>query len=123
MIEPDDVDLTIVSDHGDTMTERRQIPAGEFKAKCLKLMDEVRETGEELVITKHGKPVAKLVPIVEEVRKPLFGFMKGSVKIMGDIVSPALDPDWEEEWLRRWDEQLADTGEREKPEEPGKPEQ
>ncbi len=41
----------------------KRIPAGEFKAKCLKLMDEVNATGEELVITKRGKPVARLVPI------------------------------------------------------------
>ena len=111
MSEPGDLDMTIVSDHGDTMTERRQIPAGEFKAKCLKLMDEVRETGEELVITKHGKPVAKLVPIAEEVRMPLFGCLKGSVKILGDIVSPALEEDWEEKWLKKWDERLAEDRE------------
>jgi prevent-host-death family protein len=39
-----------------------QIPAGEFKAKCLKLMDQVARSGVPIVITKHGKPVAKLVP-------------------------------------------------------------
>ncbi len=45
------------------MTETLEIPAGEFKAKCLKLMDQVRESGKEIVITKRGKPVAKLVPL------------------------------------------------------------
>lgn len=53
--------------------------AGEFKAKCLKLMDRVRETGVEYVVTKHGKPVAKLVPFNENARPSFFGSLKGSV--------------------------------------------
>lgn len=57
----------------------RRIAAAEFKAHCLELMDRVRETGTEYVITKHGRPVAKLVPVVEGRRPPLFGSMKGSV--------------------------------------------
>jgi prevent-host-death family protein len=56
-----------------------RIAAGAFKARCLELMDRVRETGAEYVITKHGRPVAKLVPVVEAVRQPLFGSMKGTV--------------------------------------------
>ena len=63
-----------------------EIPAGEFKARCLKLMDEVREQRREIVITKRGRPVAKLVPIDEA--PALFGAMKGSVTILGDIVAP-----------------------------------
>lgn len=55
------------------------IAAAEFKATCLELMDRVRETGAEYVITKHGRPVAKLVPVVESARQPLFGSMKGTV--------------------------------------------
>ena len=62
------------------------IPAGEFKAKCLKLMNEVRQRRETIVITKRGTPVAKLVPVEESRPKPLFGFLKGSVIIRGDIV-------------------------------------
>ena len=68
------------------------IPAGEFKAKCLKLLDEVAETRKPLVITKHGKAVAQLVPM--EAEDSLFGSMKGSVTILGDIISP-LDVEWE----------------------------
>ncbi len=45
------------------MTAQKKIPAGEFKAKCLKLMDEVQQTGQEVIITKRGKPVARLVPV------------------------------------------------------------
>jgi prevent-host-death family protein len=65
----------------------KNIAAGEFKAKCLALLDEVAEHRLELVITKRGKPVAKLVPVVSE--KPrLLGRMAGTIQITGDIVSP-----------------------------------
>ena len=76
------------------MTETLQIPAGEFKAKCLKLMDQVRESGQEIVITKRGKPVAKLVPLEPKERPPLFGCMKGTFEITGDIISP-IDVEWD----------------------------
>ena len=56
-----------------------RVPAAEFKAKCLELMDRVRETGGEYVVTKHGKPVAKLVPYAEPARRSFFGSMKGTV--------------------------------------------
>ncbi len=76
---------------------RREIPAGEFKAKCLALMDRVRERREEYVITKHGKAVAKLVPVSEEndAPKSAFGCMKGTVLWHGDIISPVAEEDWE----------------------------
>jgi prevent-host-death family protein len=65
-----------------------RIPAGEFKAKCLKLMDQVARSREPIVITKRGKPVAKLVPPDEaEARAPLFGYLAGTVSIQGDIVN------------------------------------
>ncbi len=70
----------------------RQVPAGEFKARCLRLMDEVRERGTEIVITKHGKPVARLVPVADDAA-PVFGAMKGTVRIVGDIVAP-IDVAW-----------------------------
>ena len=63
-----------------------KIAAGEFKAKCLALLDEVANHRLELVVTKRGKPVAKLVPIATE--KPrVIGRMAGSIQITGDIVS------------------------------------
>ena len=65
-----------------------QIAAGEFKAKCLKLMDDVQKYHEEIIITKYGKPVAKLIAIEEKPDRPLFGYMKGKAKIIGDIVNP-----------------------------------
>ena len=63
------------------------IPAATFKAECLKLMDEVARTGQPLVITKHGKPVAQLVPMPAE-QESLFGYMSGTVTIQGDVVAP-----------------------------------
>lgn len=74
---------------------QRTIPAGEFKNRCLALMDEVNETGEEIVITKHGKPVSRLVPAKE--RKPqMWGLYKDQIRIVGDIMSPAVPlEDWE----------------------------
>lgn len=71
----------------------RAVSAGEFKARCLALMDEVRDKGGEYVITKRGEPVAKLVPVRFEPR-PLLGSMKGTVTVLGDIVSP-IDEPWE----------------------------
>ncbi len=71
----------------------RTIKASEFKAKCLKLMDEVAATGEPLVITKNGRPVAQLEPVVRG-RKSIWGLHKGQVEILGDIIEP-LDVEWE----------------------------
>jgi prevent-host-death family protein len=73
----------------------KQIAAGEFKAQCLAIMDNVRDSGEPVLITKHGKPVAKLVPAQNNADE-IFGYMAGKVKIVGDIVGPVTPPeDWE----------------------------
>jgi prevent-host-death family protein len=66
---------------------QNEIPAGEFKAKCLKLLDEVHQHRSQLVITKRGKPVARLVPVTEDL-PDIFGRMKGTGEILGDIVGP-----------------------------------
>ena len=83
----------------------RTIKASEFKAKCLALMDEVADTGEEIVITKRGAPVARLAPYRGK-PEPFIGADRGLIKIHGDIVGPVMDDDWEEEWLKKWDEWL-----------------
>lgn len=70
------------------------LKAAEFKAKCLKLMDRVRETGAEYVVTKHGRPVAKLVPYVESSRPSFFGSMKGTV-LKYDRPFDPIDGDYE----------------------------
>ena len=71
----------------------RIMKAAEFKAKCLQVMDEVARTGEPIIVTKRGKPVAQLVPVA---RKPkmLRGFLKGVIKSHGDIISP-IDVEWD----------------------------
>ena len=71
----------------------RTVKAAEFKAKCLKLMDEVAESGEPLVVTKNGKPIAQLRPIGRE-RKSIWGLHKGQIEILGDILEP-IDAGWE----------------------------
>ncbi len=73
----------------------RTIKASEFKARCLKLMDEVADSGAEIVITKNGQPVSRLIPYR---KKPdtLFGIDRGKLEILGDIDEP-LDVAWEAE--------------------------
>jgi len=73
-----------------------EISAAQFKAKCLKLMDEVAKTRKSIVITKRGKPVAKLVAAEPEPRRRLFGCMAGTVTFEGDILAP-LEVEWEAE--------------------------
>lgn len=68
------------------------IGAGDFKAKCLQLLDEVAARREPLVITKRGKPVARLVPMPPDAQ--LFGALAGSVLNEGDIVAP-VDAEWD----------------------------
>ena len=57
----------------------KYVAAADFKATCLELMDKVKTTGDEYVITKHGAPVAKLVPIKAPKRTSIFGCMRGTV--------------------------------------------
>jgi prevent-host-death family protein len=76
-------------------TPMKTIPAGSFKVHCLAIMDEVQSKRESVVITKRGKPVVKLVPVTEKDKDDIFGFFKGKITVLGDVVSPALTP---EEW-------------------------
>ena len=72
--------------------KKRTIPAGRFKAECLALLDRVAETGEAVVVTKRGRPVAEVVPVRARSPRPL----RGSVTMHGDIVAPILG-DWDVE--------------------------
>lgn len=73
----------------------KTIAAGEFKAQCLRLMEDVRATRKPIVITKRGKPVAKLVPVETE-KDDWIGRLNGKFKVTGDIVSPIVPiEDWE----------------------------
>ena len=74
------------------------MPAGEFKAKCLAVMDEVQAKRTTVIITKNGKPVAQMVPFVaEDEADPIFGFLRDKVKFVGDVTSPIYtDKEYEE---------------------------
>jgi len=73
----------------------KQVPAGQFKTHCLAIMDEVQATGNPVLVTKHGRPVVKLVPAKAK-DDNIFGYMAGKAKIVGDIVSPASPiEDWD----------------------------
>ena len=67
----------------------KKMAAGSFKTKCLAIMDEVQARHETVVITKHGKPVAKLVPVNTEADE-IYNFLAGKGAVTGDVVSPAL---------------------------------
>ena len=72
----------------------KRIAAGEFKARCLRVMEKVRSTREPVLITKRGRPIAKLVPVDEPAE--FLGRLAGIVKIHGDIESPIEPPEaWE----------------------------
>ena len=72
----------------------RKMAAGSFKARCLAIMDEVQAKHETVVITKHGKPVAKLVPIGADT-DAIYNFLAGKGAVVGDVDSPAI---FSEEW-------------------------
>ena len=71
----------------------KQMPVGAFKARCLAVMKTVQATGEPVVLTRRGEPIAKVVP-VDRAKNDIFGFMIGKVKIVGDIESP-IPVEWE----------------------------
>jgi prevent-host-death family protein len=68
------------------------VPATEFKAKCLQLMDRVAKRRESFVITKRGRPVARLVPVQRGAGEPLFGRLRDMAEEVGDIVGPIVPP-------------------------------
>ena len=85
----------------------RTMGAGEFKAKCLAVMDEVKATGEPVAITKRGKVVAQLGPPQEpapaESPEAIFGCLRHMGAITGDIVSPSYtDEEWERMFEEKW---------------------
>lgn len=74
-----------------------QIKASEFKAKCLKMIDEMGASGETVIITKHGKPVARLTPYTNTGK--LFGFLQGQMSYKGDLT------DYHDDSWKAWDEE------------------
>lgn len=85
-------------------SEEHVIAAGEFKARCLALMDTVRDEGAEFVITKYGHPVARLVPCEPKREVPILrGMGRGQVIIHGDLTEPTFGDEPVEEMLANWD--------------------
>jgi antitoxin (DNA-binding transcriptional repressor) of toxin-antitoxin stability system len=81
----------------------RTMGAGAFKAKCLSAMTDVHNGNGEIMVTKRGQPFVKIVPAKPAEPESIFGFLKGKVKVVGDIVSPIVEP-WE------WDEDIFPPG-------------
>lgn len=74
-----------------------EINAAEFRTKCFKILDQVQSTHREVIITKRGRPIAKVVHIDQEVHKdPLIGALKGVGRTLKDLTEPVIDSqDWE----------------------------
>ncbi len=89
--------------HDDNLTDVRTIKASEFKAKCLKLMDEVANSGVEIVITKNDRPVSRLVPYRDE-EPSMFGRDRDKIRILDDIIEP-IDVQWDAETGKTWEEE------------------
>lgn len=71
----------------------RKMAAAQFKAQCLAVMDHVSQSGHPVVITKHGKPVVKVVPVTES-EDQIFGALSGIARITGDIENTVPASDW-----------------------------
>lgn len=74
-----------------SIARERRVPAARFKSQCLALLDEVEATGRSIVVTKRGRPVARVAPLAEGAPD-----LRGSVVSQGDVVSP-LDEEWDAE--------------------------
>ena len=74
------------------------LSASEFKARCLAVLAEVARTGESVTVLKRGRPVARVVPVVDEADEYPQQSLAGRLDIVGDVMSPVLPPDeWEAE--------------------------
>jgi prevent-host-death family protein len=78
----------------DRASDTDVIAVSEFKARCLEILDGLRSSGHELVLTKHGTPIARVVPMTSQ-QRPLRGLLKGQLEIVGDIVQVDFSQDWE----------------------------
>lgn len=91
--------MTIVTDHA-ILHSVISLQVSEFKATCLSVIERVRQTGQPVLITKHGEAVAELVPARPQAkgrREGFLGSMRGTAEVAGDIVSPVLSHD---EWTK-----------------------
>nr|MDE0501799.1 type II toxin-antitoxin system Phd/YefM family antitoxin [bacterium] len=73
----------------------RTIPITQFRNQCLRLMDEVKATGDTLIVTKHGRPLAAVIPVVDERSRSIIGW-SSEIRLGDDLTNPAIPPDdWE----------------------------
>ena len=85
--------VMVLSNRGNSAVEK--IPAWQFKAQCLTIIDRLQKTGESILITRRGKPIARLVPL-PSAPEDVFGYLAGKVKIVGEIGGPITPlEDWE----------------------------
>lgn len=75
------------------ISNEHTIAAGKFKAECLREIEQVQLTGEPLIVTKRGKPIVKIIAILDSEHTPQFGCLKNSFSIQGDITLP-MDESW-----------------------------
>lgn len=86
----------------------RTMAIGEFKAKCLAVMAEVSTTGEPVLVTKRGKPLARVLPFQEQTQREsaesIFGCLRHMGSVAGDVVSSEFtDEEWEQKFNEKWD--------------------
>jgi prevent-host-death family protein len=74
-------------------TSDEVLPVSEFKARCLEIFETLRRQGRDLVVTKHGEPIARVIPVRD--REPLRGMLAGQLEIPEDIVEIDFSDDWE----------------------------
>ena len=86
----------------------RTMGAAKAKAQFLALLDEVAAKREPVIVTKNGVPVAKMIPIPIEGKDPIFGFLKGKMEIVGDIMSPTHTVEEYEAFFERSAAQFSD---------------
>jgi prevent-host-death family protein len=79
----------------------KTIGAGKFKTTCLALLDHVEATREPITVTKNGRPVAQIIPAPLPEQDPIFGFYKGKIEILGDVVAPIYSDEENEAFLER----------------------
>ncbi len=70
------------------------IPASKLKSGLSKALSSVESEGATVIVTRRGKPIARLVPIERRKRGPLYGALKGSIVVLGDIIEP-IEVAWE----------------------------
>ncbi|MDE1162792.1 MAG: type II toxin-antitoxin system Phd/YefM family antitoxin [Acidobacteriaceae bacterium] len=79
----------------------KTLGAAAAKTHFLALLDEVEQKRTPIIVTKKGRPVAKMIPMPQQGKDPIFGFYKGKIKILGDILKPRFSDEEIEEFAKR----------------------